>query len=50
LPDTRRWCRHPANFFNDAVCGEAFNVGIETQNHTVREIAEIVSWTIRAAK
>lgn len=28
-----------------AVCGEAFNVGDEAQNYTVREIAEIVSST-----
>jgi nucleoside-diphosphate-sugar epimerase len=29
----------------EAVCGEAFNVGTETQNYTVREIAEIVGKT-----
>jgi nucleoside-diphosphate-sugar epimerase len=29
----------------EAVCGEAFNVGTETQNYTVREIADIVSMT-----
>ena len=29
----------------EAVCGEAFNVGTEAQNYTVREIAEIVSKT-----
>jgi nucleoside-diphosphate-sugar epimerase len=29
----------------NAVCGEAFNVGNETQNYTVREIAEIVRRT-----
>jgi nucleoside-diphosphate-sugar epimerase len=29
----------------EAVCGEAFNVGTEAQNYTVREIAEIVSMT-----
>jgi nucleoside-diphosphate-sugar epimerase len=29
----------------EAVCGEAFNVGDESQNYTVREIADIVSDT-----
>jgi hypothetical protein len=29
----------------EAVCGEAFNVGTEAQNYTVRQIAEIVSTT-----
>jgi len=29
----------------DAVCGEAFNVGAEAQNYTVREIADIVGMT-----
>lgn len=29
----------------EAVCGEAFNVGAEAQNYTVREIAEIVGKT-----
>jgi len=29
----------------EAVCGEAFNVGTEKQNYTVREIAEITSKT-----
>jgi len=29
----------------EAVCGEAFNVGTEKQNYTVREIAEITSET-----
>jgi nucleoside-diphosphate-sugar epimerase len=29
----------------EAVCGEAFNVGAETQNYTVREIAQIVGNT-----
>ena len=29
----------------EAVCGEAFNVGAESQNYTVREIAEIISET-----
>ena len=29
----------------EAVCGEAFNVGTEAQNYTVREIAEIVGKT-----
>ena len=29
----------------EAVCGEAFNVGTEAQNYTVREIADIVGKT-----
>ena len=41
---------NPVDLFNDVVCGEAFNVGIETQYYTVRETAEIVSWTFRASK
>jgi nucleoside-diphosphate-sugar epimerase len=34
----------------EAVCGEAFNVGTEAQNYTVREIAEIVGKTFAGSE
>ena len=34
----------------EAVCGEAFNVGTEAQNYTVREIAEIVGETFSGSE